>query len=476
MKRGQVALYLLMALVGIFLIALLNVDAFDFVRGKNRAQNAGDAAALAAARKQGRLLNEIGKLNVAHIVAALDNDIGECERIVMDQRRLALLGPVEALRLANRAAKKNKMAVRDEFADILREHVKSIRLVYMGGTNEDGEPYPESYPGAWGEYAAAIEDVIGEGLACGPDNVEFYGAQGGHYLLMKDFYHAIAGENWCWFHWNAEHLLESYNSYHDWSPLPSRSENSMENCEIFNLHVRAWQGALTDLMTTNEIAHMCRLYGGGEIPFEKFEQSYLIRDGEQVWFLFDGANRGYGAGHWGTWFDGLRLAGDEDGYDFPIVGEIKPEYNVRGCAAICRCIQDVEAVAIESHSSVTWSAAAKPFGSVENFDGEVDVATALKSFVIPCFSHIRLVPLDSVGGEDLSTADYGWVTHIRDHLSPYLENGPGNAQGCFYCLQLQVWERMAFREKGRRWIKLYADTCIRGTGGSGSRGGTSHGH
>ena len=175
MKRGQVALYLLMVLVGIFLIVLLNVDAFDFVRGKNRAQNAGDAAALAAARKQGRLLNEIGKLNISHILAAVENDVEECERIVMDQRRLALLGPVEALRLANRAAKKNKMAVRDEFADILREHVKSIRLVYMGGTNEEGEPYPESYPGAWGEYAAAIEDVISEGLACGPDNVEFYG-------------------------------------------------------------------------------------------------------------------------------------------------------------------------------------------------------------------------------------------------------------------------------------------------------------
>lgn len=40
MRKGQVALYLLMILVGIFLIALMNVDAFDFVRGKNRAQNA----------------------------------------------------------------------------------------------------------------------------------------------------------------------------------------------------------------------------------------------------------------------------------------------------------------------------------------------------------------------------------------------------------------------------------------------------
>ena len=68
--------------------------------------------------------------------------------------------------------------LREEFAQILREHVDDIRLVYSGGTNSRGEPYPEPYPGAWTEYATAIENVISEGLACGPDNVEFYGAQG----------------------------------------------------------------------------------------------------------------------------------------------------------------------------------------------------------------------------------------------------------------------------------------------------------
>ena len=476
MRRGQVALYLLMVLVGIFLIALLNVDTFDFVRGKNRSQNAGDAAALAAARKQGRLLNELGKMNVAHILAAVKNDVAECDEIVEAQRRLVLLGPVEALRLASRAAKKNGMAEREEFEEILRRHVEDIRTVYMGGTKENGEPYPEPYPGAWGEYAAAIEDVLADGLACGPDNVEFYGAQGGHYLLMKDFYHAIAGENWCWFHWNAEGLLNSYTSYHDWAPLPARDEDSMENSEIFNLHVRAWQGALTDILDTNEIQHICREYGGGEIPQEELEKSYVITNREQVWFFFEGARAGDGGYNWGRWFNGLTLAGDDVGYEFPIVGEIKPEYNVRGCAAICRCVQDVESVALEAESSVVWSAAAKPFGTVQNFEGETDVVTALNAFVVPCFSHVRLVPLDSVGGEDLSTADYGWVTHIREHLGPYLDRGPVNAQGCFYCLQLQTWEVKSFRESGKKWIKYYADTCIRGTGGGGSHGGTSHGH
>ena len=149
---------------------------------------------------------------------------------------------------------------------------------------------------------------------------------------------------------------------------------------------------------------------------------------------------------------------------------------MRGCAAICRCVQDVESVALEAESSVVWSAAAKPFGTVQNFEGETDVVTALNAFVVPCFSHVRLVPLDSVGGEDLSTADYGWVTHIREHLGPYLDRGPVNAQGCFYCLQLQTWEVKSFRESGKKWIKYYADTCIRGTGGGGSHGGTSHGH
>ncbi|MBR1921677.1 MAG: hypothetical protein IJ829_06715, partial [Kiritimatiellae bacterium] len=388
---------------------------------------------------------------------------------------LALIGPVEGLRLANHAAKKNGMTVRDEFAEILRDHVADIRTVYMGGTNDKGEPYPEPYPGAWGEYAAAIEGVIAEGLACGPDNVEFYGAQGGHYLLMKEFYQAVAGENWCWFHWHAKGLLDSYADYHDWAPLPTRDEESMENSEIFSLHLKAWTGALLDLLTTNELQHVCKTYGDGELTQDQLASPSVLTNRDQTWFLFDGA--GGAGGVWGRWFDGLALAGDEEGYDFPIVGEIKPEYNVRGCAAICRCVNDVETFAVEATSAVTWAAAAKPFGSATGLDGEADVATALKAFVVPCFTHVRLVPLDSVGGEDLSTADYGWVTHVRKHLPDYLAQGPAGAHGCFYCQQLQTWEHTTFRESGKIWLRFNSGTCVRPTGGGGGgHGGTSHGH
>lgn len=481
MRRGQVILYLLMVLVAITLLSLLNVDTFLVVRGKNRVQNAGDAAALRAAREQGRILNEIGRLNLEHILAAVENDSNECERIVLEQRRAALLQPVAALEFANEAAEKNGMEVREEFSKILEDHVREIREVYCGGSEDEYDPYCPPWPGAWEEYAAKIEEAISGGLRTGPDNVEFFYASGGHLLLNRQFYHAIAGYNWCWFHWNAEEWLKSYDSYHDWPDLPIGKEQNLDNSEIFNLHVEAWEGALTDILDTNQIAKIYREYAdNGELSAEKMALSHILTNRNETWFLFDSA----GVGTWGRWFNVLSLVEDvNSGEEFPIVGEIKEEYNVRGCAAICRCVMDVEAFAIDSSSAVTWSAAAKPFGTVVNFDGEKDVVTALRRFIVPCFDSVRLVAVDSVGGENLATADYGWVTHIRKHLwnvegTGYLQKGPlaRSSEGCFYCLMLENWEHRSFRREGISWLKYNAATCVRPTGGGPASGGTSHGH
>lgn len=470
-KSGQVAVYLIMILVVVFILALLNVDSFVAVRSKNRLQNAGDAAALAAARRQGSLLNQIGRLNVDHLLAAVDNDERECERIVDEQRRIALLGPVGALRFANEAAIKNGMEVRDEFSRILEEHVRDIRLVYAGGENAEGEPYPEPFPGAWTDYATAIKAIADEGLAMGPDNMEFYDAAGGHLLLNRQFYNAVAGKDWCWFRFNhCENLLRDYNSYRDWGPLPTRRENSLDNSEIFSLHLVSRKCALTDVFDLEEVKTLAGRFANREVTDEELLSSYVVTNRDQVWFFFDDYA-------WRQWFDGLRLAGEEDDYEFPIVGEIKPEYNVRGCAAVCRCVQEVEAFAIESTSDHTWVAAAKPFGTVDDIEGELGDVTALKRFVVPCMSDVRLVSIDSVGGEKLGTADFGWVNHIRHHLPGYLMHGPVNAQGCYYCLQLQTWERDVFRKEGATWLKDFGGTCVRPTGGGRSgHGGTSHGH
>ena len=164
--------------------------------------------------------------------------------------------------------------------------------------------------------------------------------------------------------------------------------------------------------------------------------------------------------------------GDE--YEFPLVGEVKPEYNVRGCAALCRCVNAIESVAEGDETDYNWTAAAKPFGTIETDEG-LSVVTALSSFIVPCFKAVRLVPIDTVGGRNLATADAEWVDHVRKHLPEYLEVGP-HVAACFYCQQLLRWENAGFRRSGITWIRFNSKTCVRGTSGGGSHGGTSHGH
>lgn len=468
-RRGQIAIVLAFVLAVIVLLVLLNVDTFIAVRTKNHLQNGGDAAAIAAARKQGSLINEIGRLNIEHLQAAIANDAKLCDEIVLSQRRLALIGPVQALVLADKAARKNGMAVRDEFSQILRDHIKDIRTVYAGG-GQDGDPYPEAYPGAWTDYASAIENAIAGGLAAGPDNMEFYDAAGGHLLLNRQFYNAISGKNWCWFHFNCKNVLSDYRNFHDWGELPSRKQNSLGNSEIFSLHLSARKGALSEVFTREEIKLLLERYCERKVSDEELAASHILTNREEVWFFYDDSV-------WTQWFNGRALAGDDYGYAFPIVGDIKPEYNIRGAAAVCRCDASLEPTAVDAVANLTWSAAAKPFGTVETFELERDVVTALNSFVVPrTMTNVRLVALDSVGGENLATADFGWVNHVRHHLGAYLEYGPLNAQGCFYCLQLQSWERASFRREGVIWLKYNSGYCRRGTGGPGGHGGTSHGH
>ena len=66
-RRGQIAILLAAALLAVIVLAVMNVSVFLAVRSKNRAMNAGDAAALAVAKYQGELINRIGRLNIEHL-------------------------------------------------------------------------------------------------------------------------------------------------------------------------------------------------------------------------------------------------------------------------------------------------------------------------------------------------------------------------------------------------------------------------
>ena len=473
-------MYLMMSLVAVFLLALLAVDVFVSVRGKNDVQNGGDAAALAAAHRQGELINEIGRLNLEHVKAALLCQTNRCVAIGLMQRRLALIEPVYALRNASQAAEKNGIAQNECFSRILKNHADEVRSLYANGGGGAGDPLQESYPGAWDEYANAVDAVASEGLSAGVDNIYYYYAYGNHLLLNPDFYNAIAGQDWCWFWFNDKSALDDYRSYNDWAPLTPLPGASTENSEIFSLHLAANTNALTYHLPPEEIFRIANKYGGMNLKIEDFTKDDgtiecgLLDDPGYTWFFFD--NR-----HWGTWFDGKRLADadEDDAYEFPILGTIKDEYNVRGCAAVCRANGDSYSFTTDTRSELSWAGAAKPFGTLDEGGGSAPV-TALNRFVVPCMSDVRLVSVDSVDGGSSKTADPEWIRHIRIHLPDYMNNGPKGNDGCWYCAQLKKWEKPSFHHTGTYWLKFHSGECVRSCDcnclNCGPGGGIRHGH
>jgi len=455
-RKGQVALYLIAVLAAIAVLVFMNVDIFLAIRAKNHATNAGDAAALAVARMQGELLNQVGEDNIAQLKAALENDWQETQEIMERQRRRIFLGPLAGIQIGGNAAKTALAGCEsgggdfsEEFEsagmkEILQQHVFDVRGTYAA----DPDLYPPPWEGAWEEYARELELAIGGEVIAGPENAEFANAYTSFPLLDQEFYNAVAGQMWCWFKWNGEWLFDRDHSTMPKPVYPPGRKH--DNSEIYSLHLTVKTlPQVLDQDWTNIIMRLC------ECTEADIAQSILLTNGTQNLAFFDS--------RWGSWM----ASGFSVDNGFPIVGDVKPEYDVYGCAALCRVIR----------GDYAWTAAAKPFGTVENLEGEQDVVTCLKDLVTPAFSDVRLVPIDSVGGRDLHTADHDWMIHVSKHLPQYFASGPSGNNGCWYCQQLFQWEKRSFREIGRRWLQYHSDSCVRPRPGpGGSHGGTSHAH
>ena len=182
-RRGQVAVYLALALLAIVVLTLMNVGAYLAVSAKNRTMNAGDAAAIAVAKHQGELLNRIGKWNVERLRAALEGDVAKHVELFAAQLRCSFLEPLEGIRIGSEAAAKNGVEIDDRMGEILSRHVNDVRMYYL----TDPTLYPEPWPGAWEEYAERLELAAAAGVRAGPDNAEFMNAARDHYLLDKGF-------------------------------------------------------------------------------------------------------------------------------------------------------------------------------------------------------------------------------------------------------------------------------------------------
>ena len=276
---------------------------------------------------------------------------------------------------------------------------------------------------------------------------------GGHILLRIDFYDAIAGKIWCWFHDNAPHLLEDYTNYHWWPPLPDIPHSEFVNSEIFGLglakHVTALSG-LVDLDTITAVAKDRNL------------NTHITNMSDSAtWYCYNE--------NWGPW--GAMTP------PFPLTGTLRPQYDYAGADAAVRIETATGRLTpgprgLSITNVITWSAAAKPFGYLNDED-----KPNLFGLVLPAYHEVRLIPVDASSAPSGGSFNLDWRKHIEEHLPDYMETGPGRSD-CWYCIQLITWEDPAFRQEGADWLKQFGNRCDTGGGGGGGMhgGGTRRGH
>jgi hypothetical protein len=463
-------IFMILILVILVFVLLWNFDVHKILFVKFRSQNGGDAAAIAAGQWQGISLNLLGDLNVMRAVALMETlgggvDTNALASIDELQARLCYVGPMIALLNAQQAAKNNGIHNNDLYTAYLNGHVSKIR-------NDYPEFIDEAYPGCLEEYATMLEQICASGIAAGPDNMQLYSDHiGGHTLLDKSFYDAIASRSWCWFYFNEYDLLQSYSNYIDWAPLPEVGRQEPINSEFFSLHVAKTLPVVIDpsVAATNRMVTIDRR----RLPGLPYGSIVFFDDVSTVWYCYD---------H--TWMAPFAMSQS----NFPAAGDVVPKYDYAGADAAIRIETEAELRSPGAGAKdITWTAAAKPFGYLN----EDENPTAFV-IVLPAFHDICLIPVDAASGNSGGGFDLQWREHCEKHLPGYEDDHggyhPGYMQigpaalspGCKYCRQLRTWENAAFRQSGLNWLKVNSRLChvTEGGGGSGgmATGGTRRGH
>jgi len=469
-RSGQAIIFVMMALVALIFVLMWNVDLHRIVSSKNRAQNAGDAAALTAARWQGATLNLVGELNIFHVLALAADDAAAVDAITNMQARLCYTGPMTAFYAAQLAAKNNRMPVNADFTAVVRDHAATVRTTY-GQDTGDGPLFPEPFPGAWETYADLIDAVAADGIAAAPDNARFYNdVSGPHLLLDVAFYDAVNGRSWCWFWFNARSLLETYQSYTDWPPLPDAGDNptNPDDCEFYGIGVHPVARPFVQVVNTDLFDGQLR--ESGRNPPADYADDKRFTERVEIWYRYDTAR-------WQAW-DALSDKGESP---LPLFGTVREEYDYTGADAAVRVLADVSRMTpglagTTRSDRLLWSAAAKPFGYLEQDGDKVRPDTC--GLVLPAFRAVRLIPMDGSSAPVGSHFDLEWRRHCDEHLPRYTQHGTASCvPGCWYCAQLLTWEDPIFRQTGVAWLELNHNLCTLPSGnGGGPGGGTRRGH
>ena len=460
-RSGQIVLILVFMLAGLVALFMLETDIFLALRDKNRLQNAGDAAALAAARWQGVTLNLIGELNLLHLAAACETNRPACEGIAAIQERLAVAGPMVGFWAANEAAKRNGAPVDEGMTSIVEYAMRTA----------EGHASP-TWPEKGTDYAAMLRTIVAGGVAAGADNARLLPVatvDGGHPLYDKVFYAAAKVGDWrtiCLHVFGGNHAKAASTllSWPGWGEIPPASvSNDFVNSEFFSVGVRrgalwldAQDGAVAEALV--EAAADAGL--DDVVTARAMADSPLLADVSLPWYFYDGT--------WRAWSEVDR----QGEACFPLMGSVKACYDVLGATAACRVRAPLPVL---SETSVTnmfaWTAAAKPFGQDRN-RRVTDIVPGIP-LVLPSFSFVRLIPLGGVGESNLGAADDEWLRHVREHVP----NGM-RVPSCRYCRILLSWESPGFTRAGGECLMSHAhdEMCVPGGVGPGPGGGARHAH
>ncbi len=455
-------IFMIMALIILAFILLWNFDLHAILHLKSRAQNAGDAAALGAARWQGISLNLIGDLNIMQAVALSGADGTVASQIAELQARLCFVGPAIGLLAAQQAAKNNGLYVNADFSAHLGQHAHAVLTEYQ-------EVFAEPYPNCWQEYGGMLQNIASQGLAAAPDNARLYtDYAGSHTLLEQDFYDAVAAHDWCWFYFHAMSLLENYSDYHYWPELPALIPQSQPSgSEIFGLGLlpRAvtLPGGLDSLLQLNQLRSERRLAAPAI--------SDALAVINTLWYVYDPLI-------WTSWINISSSAADP----FPVLAPVRPQYDYAGADAAIRIETTLDRLTPGSAGSIiTWTAAAKPFGYL--LAAGSPIRPDAYGLVLPAFHNVRLIPVDASSAPEGGSYNLAWREHISEHLPHYLEHGlAGLRATCWQCQQLRLWEEAAFRAEGLNWLRAAnahgaaEHPCELRGGPGGPGGGRRRGH
>lgn len=501
-ESGQIVLALVFLLVGLVFLFLAEVDIFSAARGKTRLQNAGDAAALAAASWQGATLNLVGELNLLRLAAACDPDREAATNAVAGicalQERLAVAGPCMALLAANGAARENlephlpndtlHLAAYQAMADM------GAAVLTFARSADQREGGTRNWPTKNADYAEMLRAALSGGCWAGADNAAILPAvvtTGAHPLYSKAFYEAADAGNWpriCMNVFGGRHgeAAAALLNWPGWGTVPEATTVfDWDNPEFYGVYLRRAEAGAVESGPLGKILAVADGLGLGGAVDEARVRRYdafhfpVFADGTPEEERFDARWWFLSPGRWRDWHE-VDPGGETR---FPLRGRVKDEYNVKGAAAAARVVNVLVPVSDAARTNLfAWTAAARPFGS---WQGERADAFPLSgtggaggedalSLAMPVFTKARLIPLGGIGENELGAADLDWLTHVRVHVP-----GGVHVRGCRYCGILDKWDDAAYRRAGGTYLMNHGhdEVCAPPAhGGERPGGGTRHAH